>query len=515
MQEKILRFWITQKKILILCLVAVFLWGLAAHGYTMVNFQLSHDSLDGLYAAGRENAHKIELGRVLAPAYRYLFRGMFAMPWLTGLMAFLWIGLGVWMMVSVLEIQSRFQIILVSGIMTVNLTVTALAGTFIHDLDQDMFAMMMACLSALLWQKRPRGWLVWGSLASAVCLGLYQSFISVTIALVMMVLLMQLLRGEKISVAVRRGMEGAAMVLAGSALFFLMTKGITFATGVPLASRNNSLSALGNFRLSAVPRLLIGLYQNWWEYFSAMPNTWLVPQAAPLINAVLFLFAAAVLIAGTLVRKDLSLMQKALIIAIALLLPLGMNVCYLLTSGFIHHLMQYAFVLFYVLCLLLAAHLCEGKIKEHWGQLTQRACCALLVLILWSGVQTANVYHFKKTSSTLATNARMTNVYGDMLNAGYIPGETPLVIDGKLPIDIPDGFEEVARIWAGSTHYTITDDRKSLRAYFEYVLGDKAAFCPDNQWDELVADPFVQSMPCYPYDGYIDFADDVMIVNLS
>lgn len=515
MQQRIQRFWIENRQLLIFCILAAFVWGFAAHGYTMVNFQLSHDSLDGLYAAGRENVHKMELGRVLAPAYRWLFRGMFAMPWLTGILAFLWLGLGVWMMISALDLSSRVQIFLIAGLMTANLTVTSLAGTFVHDLDQDMFAMMMACLAVLMWQKRPRCWMIWGAAASAVCLGLYQSFISVSIGLIMIIALMQLLSGEKVWQVIRRATEGAAMLAAGGMLFWLMTQGILKWTGIEIANRNNSLSVMEKLRFSALPRLVKGLYRNWWEYYMAMPASWLTPKAIKLANAGLILFVGLTVNGLTLLRKDLSFLHKGLVILIALLLPLGLNVCYILTSGFMHHLMQYAFMLFYLLCLLLANHLCRRGTLRRLDGIVRWGCCVLAAVILWNGVQTANTYHFKKETASLATNARMTGVYADMLDAGYLPGKTPLVVDGQVPISNPEGFEEAQRVWGGDFQNSITTDRKSIRAYFQYVLGDDAAFCEDAQWDAVLSTPEAQTMPCYPQEGYITFVEDVLVVNLS
>ena len=515
MQEKLRTFWASQKKILVFCLIAAILWGLFAHGYTMFHFQLSHDSLDGLYAAGRENAHKIELGRVLAPAYRYLFRGMLTMPWMIGLLGFFWIGLGVWLMADVLGIQSRFQLGLICGLMTVNLTITALSGTFMHDLDQNTFAMMLACFAVFVWHRRPRGWLMYGMLACAVCLGIYQAFISVAIGLIMHVLLMQLLRGEKAWPVLRRGLEGAVMVVLGGALFLLLVKGITQSTGVPLANRGNSLSAMENLTLASIPGLLKGMYRNWWEYLLDMPNTWMEPHTAGMINRALIVFAGAVLVPLTILRRDLGWVEKAFILLISLLFPLGWNVCYLLTSGFVHHLMQYAFMLFYVLCLQLATHLSERGVWPKLYRPVQYVCFLLVALILWSGVQTANAYHFKKNSTVLATDARMTAVYSDMLAAGYVPGETPLVVKGEVPIDTPDGFEETNKIWPGNYPNAITGDIKSIRSYFRFVLGDDAVFLPDEQWYAAMEDLYVQSMPVYPDEGYIDYLDDVMIVNLS
>lgn len=510
MKDKMIKLWMDHKKILLLCVAAVFAWGLAAHGYAMLNFQLSHDSLDGLYAAGRENAHKIELGRVLVPAYRTLFRGQFAMPWLTGLVALLWIALGAWMMVTALEIRSKWQIVLISGILTVNLSITALAGTFIHDWDQNMFGMMMACLAVLMWKKRLRGWFLVGMVASSICLGIYQAFISVAIGLIMILCMLRLIRGEKWLTVVWHAIQGALMVALGGVIFLGMVKAITAYSGVPLVERNNSLTMLKYLGLREIPGLVKGLYENFWDYFMQMPNTWLVPKAAGLINKAVMGVSAVLLTVNLLIRKRLPFMNVAGVLLIALLLPMGLNACYLLTSGFVHHLMQYAFVLLYILYLLLGAELHERH-KVYYPQII---CGALTAMILWSGVQTANTYHFQKTSSVMATNTRMINVYHDMLEEGYVPGQTPLAIIGETAVTIPEGFEQTAQIWPGWYPNAITSDQKSIRSYFSFVLGDAAVFCTGAEYTAVTKDLYVQNMPCYPYEGYVDWLDEVMVVKL-
>ena len=514
MYGRIKKAWVSQKKILLLCIAFTFVFGFVAHGYIFANFHPNHDSFDGLYAAGRENNHKIELGRVLVPAYRTLFSGLLAMPWLKGILALFWIAVGVWMIAAMFRFHSKFNIALLCGIMAVNSTVTALAGTYFHDLDQNMFSMMMASLAALLWDRRPFGWFVFGAIAVSISLGIYQSYISVTIGLVMIALLMQLLHGEKPLVILRRGMEAVAMLVVSGILFLLLVKIITATKDIALANRNNSLSAMKNLRLQEVPELLKGVYRSWWGYFEYMPNTWLVPQAAKWINRVLMLFAAVILVPCTMIRRDLSWIQKLFVLMLTVLLPLGWNICYLITSGFIHQLMQYAYILFYVLCLCLATFVCEKKEKLPAIALTRWVCSGLIVLLLWGGIQTANTYHLKKTLASMATNSRMTGVYHDMLSLDYIPGETPVMIWYDIPLDNPPGFGQSDCI-LGSINNTITGDQKSIKSYFNFMLGDNANFCTNDRWNELNGDEFVQTIPSYPEYGYISYLEDVMVVRLK
>ena len=70
------------KKWLIFSLIAVFLWGFAAHGYCFTNSSFSHDSLNEFNGADGSNLWKVQLGRFVAPLYRVIFRTNLTLPWM-------------------------------------------------------------------------------------------------------------------------------------------------------------------------------------------------------------------------------------------------------------------------------------------------------------------------------------------------------------------------------------------------------------------------------------------------
>ena len=513
MNERMKLFFKERKQILVICLLATLVWGLAAHAYQFLNFQYSHDSLDGLYAIGQNNMHKIELGRVLAPAYRTVVRGSFAVPWMQGMMGMLWIALGAFVIADLFDIRKTWLVVLICGILCVNQTVIAQSATYLDELDQNMFGMFTASLAAWCWMKRPKGWFALGVISLTVSLGMYQSYVSVAIGLIMIALLIRLLSGEKASSAFRSGLLAVAMVAVSGVLFLLLAKWITVATAIPLAQRNNSLAALSTFSLANLPALIGGLYQDFFTTFLFQPNTWLTAGAAEALNwAVLALIV--IMLVRALVRRDLDFGQKGLILLIALLLPLGLNICYVLTSGGVSHtLMKYAVSLVYVLCLLLAAR--WAKEAPSPGRFVQAASAVLAGVLLFSFVQTANTAYFKKTSVDRATYSRMTNVMYDMIYAGYIPGETALVLEGSIPLGPYPGYEAVNDLIGMSFDNAVGWDHVAKKNYFSYVLGDNANFLPDDEWEMILEDELVQSMPCYPESGYIEMIDDVMVVKLS
>ena len=99
--------------------LATFLWGLAAHGYALLNFTISHDSLNEFwlfqqigYYDGTATQWKISLGRFMVPVYQLLFRGQTVAPWYSGMLALVWIALAVWVTAWVFDIRERWLLIL-------------------------------------------------------------------------------------------------------------------------------------------------------------------------------------------------------------------------------------------------------------------------------------------------------------------------------------------------------------------------------------------------------------------
>ena len=136
---------------LLLCLISVLCWGLIAHSYGFFNCNFSHDSLNAFYATPRENQWKLENGRFIVTVYRALFRGNFALPWLIGLLALFFVGLSLFLMARMLKLHNPLLLVLTGGIMCVNLSFTAQTATYIHELDCNYLALLLAVGAVYLW----------------------------------------------------------------------------------------------------------------------------------------------------------------------------------------------------------------------------------------------------------------------------------------------------------------------------------------------------------------------------
>lgn len=508
--------WLEQnRKQLCFALIAVFIWGLAAHGYGFLNNSFSHDSLTEFDGADWSNTWKIKLGRFVIPFYRAVFRTELTLPWLIGLLSLLWIGLAVFLVGKLFKMESKALVFATAGIFTVNLTAAATASTYLHDFDCDMFALLCAVGAVSCWDSGNIRNLLPGAALVALSLGIYQSFLSVTIVLVMFISIFALFDGETFRNVLLRGMKAIGMLLLGCVVYYLMMQLVLAATGISLSSGGtNSLDQALKLTPYSLLRLTVYAYFDcaaWlWNPFSVYPE--LVANG---ITVLLLAVTAACAVVG-LCRKQMGWLEKLLCLVLFGLLPLGMNLMYVLTGGAVHYLMVYAVWLFYLLSLLMARWLGEQTKKLKW---LDWGTLLLVFLLMYGNVQTANALYLKKDMEQDAFHSMMTRIVYRMEDCdGYVSGETPVVFVGRpeqLQEAMP-GFEKYTGI-TGQHQVETADTRIEyrIRRYFRYILGAKDVMAEEAVWNAMQNDPRVTAMPRYPQDGCTAILDGVLVVKLG
>ena len=503
------------KKDLQFIFLCVFAWGLVAHGYAFMRSAFSHDSLNEFNGADGSNYWKIQLGRFVVPLYRAVFRTDLTLPWLVGVLSMVWIGLAVFLIVRMFRMESKLLICLTAGILTANMTVTGAASTYMMDCDYDMFAMLCSVAAVYLWKNVRWGWLM-GAIPVAVSLGIYQSYVTVTIALVMIVCILELLQDGVFRNVFGRGMKAIGMILLGGAGYYAALQAVLWITGIPISSGDyHSLDTM----LTLTPKFIILLalyaYGDWFHRLTnpVSPYPEFLVQG---INFLLLLAAAAILLYGIWKRRE-KWLEMLLCIALAAVLPLGMNLIFVLSAGVIHDLMVYSTWLTYLLILLLAdwfskQNVCRGR------EILRTSCMVLTAVMLYSNVQTANVVYLKKDLEQEAFLSLMTRVISRMEDyEGYIPGTTPVVFVGNSSQvnEFISGFEKYHGIVGADMGVTDTSDDDRIRRYFHYILGNPAIMARNDIWNAMQDDERTAAMPAYPSEGCIAMMEDVLVVKLG
>jgi len=398
--------------------------------------------------------------------------------------------------------------------MAVNITYIGLAATFIHDLDADMFALMMACVAVYLWKERFAKWL-WlplGAVAICISLGIYQSYISVSVVMVALILLNDVIDGAELKGIIGKAAGAVVMSGIGGVMYYIAVKITPRITGVPMAQRWNSVTEIGNLEIADIPQLVIEAYQGWFEYFISYKSNWTDQRIIAVFN-LLVMVSLIVMAAVILVRKKLPVLCRIAVVAIIALLPLCMNIIRVLSPGGHHDLMTYSFVFLYIAAFAMAEKL---EVKP-----VRIICCLCTAAVLFASVQAANELYLKRNLAYQATFSRMNNVVHDMLQAGYAEYDDDgreydrVYIDGNTKLHYYREFGYLDDIKEGNIDNAVTSDMKSIEHYFKYVLGLYVEFCSEEEIAAIEKTEEYQNMPKYPHDGYIQYINDVMVVKLN
>ena len=509
------------KKRFLFVMAAVFVWGLFAHGYGFLHASFSGDSLSEFCGELGSNSWKIQLGRYVVPAYKAVFRTDMTLPWLVGLLSLIWIGLAVYMTVGIFRMESRTMMVLTAGIFTANITVAATAATYLHDYDCDMFALLCAVAAVWLWRERKWGMFV-GAVPVAVSMGIYQSYVSVAVVLIMFACILDLLNEVSFRIVLCNGWKAVAMLALGGILYYAGLHLVLNITGIPMHTGDtNSLDALAALTPGSILSLTRDAYRDCLYRLLSVKSpypSWLIRS----FTAAQILVAAAAFAIG-LFNRRIKPLAKLLCLALAALLPLGMHLIYVLTSGMVHDLMVYAIWLFYLLALLLSDWL--AKYSEKHGcanrrtQLPRWLCMGMIAVILYGNVQTANALYLKKDMEQDAYLALMNRIVYRMETVEeYEAGVTPVVFVGshRLLNEVIPGYEEYRDITGMySSVVANTQEDYRLRSYFQTVMNYPVSVPGGDVFRQIREDSRVKAMPAYPQDGSVAMIDGTMVVKLG
>lgn len=495
-----------------------FLLGLVAHGYCFLNMIASHDALNNIYIA--EKWTRVRAGRFFYPIYLSLVRGRIFVPWLIGILGLFWISLAVYLIVKMFQIRKNWAILTVSAIAVTNPTVYALAASYLHDFDADMFALFLSAAAAFCWKKgtgqstlkKRLLYFGTGALAVSVTMGIYQSFLSVTIALIMIDCCGKLLEDQNWKKVFADGFSGILMLLFSAVFYFCEIMISSGLTGISVFGNQeyNSLGNMGEALSSGIGETVAG------SYFDFFLSFWRIHSGYPGRMDVIIHMLLAVCLIGIVLWgfRKISWQNRLMILMLAALMPMAMNFSYVLSGGLVHDLMKYAFWLVYFLALIAVLWLCERtNTAERWKRVTKYLFAGCMLLIVLGNIQSSNAVYMKKDLEYQSTLSYMTRVAQKIEEQEeYVAGETPVLFVGEEAIgNSMSGFERFEDITGVGSSSPITF-YETYEKYFKYVLNLPLNLCEDHDIEEKNA---VKEMPEFPKEGSVQMVDGVLVVKLE
>ena len=507
--------------ILYQCILSTFIFGLIAHAFAFLNFNISHDSLDDF--AGN-NISKIAIGRFLTPVIQAIFGQNFIAPWLIGVISLLLIGLSVYFIVKTFNLKNNWQIALLSGIFSTNLTVTAITATYQEDLIVDCCALLFACLATYFWSLTTSKSYIKYSLLSILFiilqLGCYQSYLSVMLVAIIIYSIRDILDKKPFKTFFTRGILGIIITIMAGLIYFGLSNIFCLLSNVAVNDNSyNSLSTIWTTKSLIFQKALKSYLHVIWNLFAPTYSTNIdfsliqplssqnfLPYATSIINITLL-----IMVVITIIRRSrtLELKSKITLVMLILITPFVMNLSHLL-SGDSHELMYFSFCLFYLFIIVIF-----DLIKPQQLSITKLLVVSLSVIIL-SNIAVSNRIYTKKQIDTASTNLFMNRLVTQIENQPiYQYNSTPVYLIGIPNLECPKAYNDLTDITGVWRCSSIT--REELYSdYFQYVLNYKINLVTDpQQQQDLDQLEMVKEMPTYPNPKSIQIINDTIVVKIS
>lgn len=510
---------LTVQQIYSIC--AVLLAGLIAHGYIIFNRISYHDNAACLFNLGGT----YESGRwMLGVIYdlQMMTTKLFAVPVFNGILSILFIGIAAMLLVDLFKVRSRFIAASIGTIMVVYPVVTSIFS-FMFTAWEYHLALLLSVLAAKIFiEKKSVGRFIAAFIISAIGLGLYQAFFAVTIALFLLSLFIDTVDEKFIDALsyVKTGLLYLANLGCGMFLWAIIRKLTMTIKGIEAVEYKGMNEG---YSISQFPSLILDSIKAFFGFGQAGINAVLYQHAFTAVIVVVTIIQIGYLIWH--LKSNLAL--KLLSVVGVLLLPIGMNLVYLLSTSSeykVDSLMVYGNIFVYIIPFLLIGKMQDKLIST--GNMQKLISCLTWLQLFCLAVMTIGYIYMDNAAYMKAEIAeeQATSYFNQLVTAiktcdgfsedmdiyfvGWDKLEDGTFVDvdnneqlDAIKLEKFPRYTDIVR-YGGSIYFM----REHIGFGNEHVIEDDGT---------VASETAVQKMPTYPNDGSIAVVNDRVIVKLG
>ncbi len=489
------------------------LFSVLAHAYRWTMTGFAHDAL---VIWQDEKLWQTALGRFLIPPY-LLFRGELTPPLLIAAFAVAFLAVSAVLIVRILDIRSTAGIAALCGVMATHATLTDSYATYLPWTDIYMLSLLLSVLAVYVYVRFPLGWIP-AAVLTALSMGLYPVYAQSAAVLCLLWLIRTCLAEKKTPFVFRRGCIAVAFLILGGILYYFLWRLSLILTGAETVSTPNSITGLSALLGYTPFQILSKVYRACMKVFREILRPFTHhPVLVGCCDVILCLLTAV-----SFFRLTGDWKNRLRILVLVMLVPLASNFVYVLSNGHYIITMRYPIVLYQVLIVMMLdlwlfrdRPFALPRLKKAF----QAAAALLFAVIVLNNTIYSNQVYLKTVLEGEATLSAMTRLLVRMEDTeGYVPGETPVVLEGDLNHSAVSqtrpGYPEDNVTYAMQKHFA-PRYHGAYKNYLVNVLGYPVRIEPLETTDRYAADPRVAAMPAFPDPGCCEMIDGMLIVKLS
>lgn len=400
----------------------------------IVHFQLYALMITGADTLINDMYHQADVWEAMLLRFGLDFmqaiKGNIVSPILATLISSIFLGITVILTTEIFEIKNKYFKYILAILFAVAPNISATL-TFFYCSDAYLFAMLLATLAVFLMKKyENKKWPIFlGGICIALAMGMYQTYLSVTMVLALATLIFDLFQKREIKQVLRNLLRYVIMGIIGVAVFYLLAH-LNLALKNLHVSDYSGANEIGIATILNIPQLLPETYRSFFQYFfgdQIIPNQiWGTNWLYIILFGIMLIASVYLVIKNKVYQKVANLILGILFIAC---LPICFGVIEIVTPDIdIHILMAcsmiYIFPIFFKIV--------ERIPKSIFSGIVQLLTVICSLVVAWNYIWQDNASYLAlkaMQNQTESTALRMVTRIEQL--EGYTP-EMPVLILGDL-----------------------------------------------------------------------------------
>ena len=404
--------------------------------------------------------------------------------------------------------------------------VLAMSFGYSFMIERYMFGLVSSVLAVYIVDKNKYGFVIGGVLL-AISLGYYQSYITVSIALVMMMLLFKIFESKEKKELGKEILKYMAMGIIGVGIYLFIVKVVYNIAGVELLEYKG-LDNMGSIPPFAEWPYLISRTYGHVIYFLLGKRfynpSWIVVFAQVYLVVLGIFLTLKVVRAG---KKD-RLFKIGACIFWVMIFPFAINVLdFVMYETHLSTLNIYQFVSMFILPFLLLNYIKRrGLWKNDPYNIMELLCLICISVVIWSDFSLTNTYYAKmekfNEETILVTNRILDRVerqdgvssstkvfFGNRVGVYGLSSDTKTVYDNYITFD--------QGLWSPYVGYSAEQDFSDykIHAVIKNVTGRSFEQISDEERKDIIKSEKYETMDAFPSEDCIEQFGDILVVKLS
>lgn len=495
-------------------MVAVLLVGLIAHGYIIFNRISYHDNTACLFSLGAT----YELGRwglgIIYDLQIFTTR-TFAVPVFNGLLSMVFIALSASKVVKIFDIKSKVSAVIIGAIMIAYPVVPSIFSFMFTSWPYFLGLLFSVEAASVIVNAKSIKGLVGGAVLLALSLGMYQAFFAVTISILLIKLLQDVLNDgiDSVKDYAKNGFTYLISLGVGLGLWAAITALLKKIKGIDTMD----YKGMGDgYDISQFPSRLVQCVK---EFFSASYAGVNGLKYLRLLT-ILVILITVIHIFAMVFKKKVGTSVKISALIGALLLPIGMNVMYILSTSedfYVDSLMVYGTAFVFILpVILIEMAVFDGILMKAaaWAQLV------VIFVITISYVYLDNAAYLKADIAEQQATSYFTQLAANIKSFEGFTDDMEIVFvdfdkneDGTF-VTVDDNEElDAIKIDKFPVYSDLVTYGSAINFMQEHCgFGNDKVSIDDGT---MAGNSKVQAMPTYPDYGSISVVDGKVVVKFG